>query len=107
MVTLPKEKMNSLYFILLLNQNNLMAIRHMGFSLSCLTMKMGIPMLSRKLIHSRKSSNKMFHPQPPPLLSGVTVSNGANLTPISSILRNQIQFQNPCNTKEFLMLTNF
>lgn len=106
-VILPREKMNSQCFTLLLNLNSQGAIRHMDFNLSCLTTKMGILTLNRKLIHSRKSSNKIFLPQQPLQLSGETVSKGANLTQISNILRSQIQFQNPYNTKEFHMLTNF
>ena len=106
-VILPREKMNSQCFILLLNPNSLGAIRHTDFNLSCLMMKMGILTPNRKLIHSRKSSNKIFLLQQPLLLCGETVSKEANLTQISNILRSQIQFQNPYNTKEFHMLTNF
>jgi hypothetical protein len=102
-----KEKMNSLSIILLLNQNSLKATRHMGFNSSCLTMKMGIQMLNRKLILSKKLLNKMCLPQPPLLLSGETASNAANQTQINSILRNLIQFQNLYNIKEFHTQTNF
>jgi hypothetical protein len=107
MVILPKEKMNSLSIILLLNQNSLKAIRHMGFNSSYLTMKTGIQMLNRKLILSKKLLNKMCLPLQQLLSFGETVSNAANQTQINSILRNLIQFLNLYNIKEFHTLTNF
>jgi hypothetical protein len=72
-------------------------------------MKMVIPikMVNRKLIHLRKFLIKIYLPQPQLQLYGEEASNGANLSQINNIQKNQIQSQNHSNIKVFHMLTNF